>query len=194
MSKTCENVRTIIDFEDYMGAKDQYQHLFEVQVPPEDLHSFKPRMGFELGTPLVGDLVLDLEEEDHLEFHPFPEWVVQLRTKENVESKPYLILPELSRSFVRRLARKPLAKRVDMINEKIEDTSIDQLLAFEYEVGINVLVPPFIPHFFISSIIDKEAGKKAPYLQVFEPKIDDVVKALKIKPTYFVTLPFKVKI
>ena len=187
-------IKNIINLEDYIKNEEEYKHLFEVQLPPEGLRLFRIRENINMGTPLVGDLVLDLEAEDTLEIHPFPEWVVYLKSIGNNTSKPYLIIPNLSKPFVKKLNRKSVQERIDLIKNQLIDLKIEDLLAFEYEIGINILVPAFLPHFFISSKINKDQGESPPFLQVFEPKMDFLTKNLKIKTTYFFKMPFSVMI
>jgi len=72
-------IKSIIKLEEYVENEDKFKYLFEVQLTPPNLKNFRPRFNFDKGgTLLVGDLVLNLEEEQFLESHPFPEWVVQL--------------------------------------------------------------------------------------------------------------------
>jgi hypothetical protein len=194
MKESPFKMKKILTFESYLKSKDLYEHLFEVQVPPENIKLWKVRYNFDMGTPMIGDLLLDLEQERMLEVHPFPEWVVYLRSNYNVKSKPYLIVPTFSNSFVKQISRKTLDKRIELIQKEIEKLSIEDLIAFEYEIGINILIPAFIPHFFICSKINKEAGESPPYLQVFEPNLDILTKNLKIKPSYLFKLPFSVSI
>ncbi len=192
MAQTPLRVKNIVNFERYLENPSNYSHLFKVQLPPEDINLWKIRYNVEIGTPLIGDLFLSLEEEKKLEIHPFPEWVVHLRSKDLVKSKPYLIVPNLSRAFLKKLNRKSLNDKIELIKNEIEKVKIEDLIAFEYELGINILVPAFVPHFFISSRINKEMGDTPPYLQVFEPNIENITKVLKIKPTYYFELPFTV--
>ncbi len=193
MTKDSIKVKNIITLETYLKNKDSYQHLFEVQLPPESINLFKVRYNFEMGTPLVGDLLLDLESERMLEIHPFPEWVVHLKS-DKVKSKPYLVVPNFPNSLVKKFSRKSVDEKIKLIQNEIDHIKIDDLIAFEYEIGINILVPAFIPHFFIASKINKEAGEEPPYLQVFEPNLDVLTKNLKIKTSYFFKLPFSVSI
>jgi len=192
LANKIKNINKIISMEIYIKNKEFYDHLFEVQLPSEDLKLWKPRFNFEMGTPLIADLLLDIEEEKMLEVHPFPEWVVHLKSLDKVNSKPYLIVPNLPKPFIKKLARKSVDERINLIKDEVAKLTIDDLVAFEYEVGINVLVPAFIPHLFISSKINKEAGDSPPYLQVFEPNLETLTKTLKIKLTYFFELPFTV--
>ncbi|TFG30285.1 MAG: hypothetical protein EU532_01480 [Promethearchaeota archaeon] len=187
-------IENIITFAAFFENIDLYGHLFEVQTPPEGVNLFKVRYNFDMGTPLVGDLILDLENERMLEVHPFPEWVVYLRSSYKVNSKPYLVVPNFPKTLVNKMLRKSVDERINVIQQQIDTIQIQDLLAFEYKIGVNVLVPAFIPHFFISSKINKEAGEKPPYLQVFEPNLDLLTKNLKIKTTYFFKLPFSVSI
>ncbi len=194
MKSNLKRIENIITLEEYINNKEKYIHLFEVQLPPADLKLFKPRLNFEMGNPLIGDLRLDLEKENMLEIHPFPEWVVQLKSPEKVKSIPYLIVPNFSLSLVKTLARKNFEKKLKLMEQKIDKLTIDDLIAFKYEIGINILVPGFTPHFFISSEINKENGEAPPYLQVFEPNMEKITRILKIKTTYFFKLPFSVMI
>jgi len=194
MNQISLKINHIVNLERYLEDSNAYSHLFEVQLPPDDIKQWKIRYNYDMGTPLIGDLLLDIEEENMLEIHPFPEWVVHLRSNEIVKSKPYLIVPNFSKKNVKKINRKSIEEKIVIIQNEIENLQIDDLIAFEYELGINVLVPAFIPHFFISSKINKEKGEKAPYLQVFEPKLDILTKNLKIKTTYFFKLPFSVRI
>ncbi|MHA1489269.1 MAG: hypothetical protein ACTSRI_06405 [Promethearchaeota archaeon] len=194
MTNNLKKIKNIITLEEYINNKEKYIHLFEVQLPPDDLKLFKPRLNFEMGNPLIGDLRLDLEKENMLEIHPFPEWVVQLKSPENVKCKPYLIVPNFSLSVVKSLARKSFEKKLKIIEQEVKKLTIDDLIAFKYEIGINILVRGFTPHFFISSKINKDIGEAPPYLQVFEPNMDKITRILKIKTTYFFKLPFSVMI
>jgi len=192
MTETLVQIKNIINFDDYIKNPQEYNHLFEVQIPPDDINLWKIRYNFDMGTPLVGDLLLDLESEKNLEIHPFPEWVVFLKSKGNINSKPYLIVPNFPKSFIKKISRKSVDEKINLIKNQVEGVQIDDLIAFEYQVGINILVPAFIPHFFISSHIAKDTSETPPYLQVFEPKLDTLTKNLKIKTTYFLKLPFTV--
>lgn len=192
MESNVKKIKTIITLNDYAKGTNIYKHLFEVQLPTEDLKLWKPRYNFELGTLLVGDLLLDLEQERALEIHPFPEWVVYLKSLRNTKAKPYLIVPNFSKSFVGKLSRKSVENNISLIQEEVNKLTIEDLISFEYEIGVNVLVPAFIPHFFISSKIDKVEGETPPYLQVFEPNLEPLTRNLNIKTTYFFKLPFKV--
>jgi hypothetical protein len=147
-----------------------------------------------MGNPLVGDLLLDLEKERSLEIHPFPEWVVYLKSVGNVRSKPFLIVLNLPKSLIKKIARKSIDEKITLLQNNIQNATIDDLLAFEYDIGVNILVPAFIPHFFIASKINRSEGEKPPYLQVFEPNLDVLTKNLKIKTTYYFRLPFFVSI
>lgn len=194
MTEKIEKLTNIITLEDYISKENDYNHLIEVQFPPADVNMFKVRFNFDMGTPLIGDLILDVETESLLELHPFPEWVVYLRSRTTTKSTPYLIVPNLSKKFMRKLNRKSVDQRIDLIKDELKDLKQSDLLAFEYKLGINILVPAFTPHLFISSKIDKESGDNPPYLQVFEPKLDELTKNLKIKTTYFFNLPYKVSV
>ncbi|MFX1445622.1 MAG: hypothetical protein ACFFHV_19575 [Promethearchaeota archaeon] len=194
MTDNLVKLKNIITLETYNKNPVAYQHLFEVQLPPDNINLFKVRSHFEMGTPLVGDLVLDLENEKMLEIHPFPEWVVFLKSSDRVKSNPYLIVPNFPKSLVKKFTRKSVDERIELIQSEIDSITIDNLIGFEYEIGINILVPAFIPHFFIASKINKDAGEKPPYLQVFEPNLDVLTKNLRIKTSYFFKLPFSVYI
>ena len=192
MTDNLVKLKKIITLEAYNENPSTYQHLFEVQLPPEKINLFKVRHNFEMGTPMVGDLVLDLESEKMLEIHPFPEWVVFLKSSDKVKSKPYLVVPNFPLSLVKKISRKSVDERIRLIQNELETITIDGLIAFEYEIGINILVPAFIPHFFIASKITKDAGEESPYLQVFEPNLDVLTKNLQVKMSYFFKLPFSV--
>lgn len=194
MTDNLVKVKKIITLEAYNENPNAYQHLFEVQLPPENINLFKVRHHFEMGTPVVGDLVLDLESEKMLEIHPFPEWVVFLKSSSKVKSKPYLVVPNFPNSLIKKFSRKSLDERIGLIQNEIDTLTIDDIIAFEYDIGINILVPAFIPHFFISSKINKDTGEKPPYLQVFEPNLDVLTRNLRIKMSYFFKLPFSVYI
>jgi len=194
MPPEIKKIRNIITLEEYRRNEKDYEYLFEIQLPPNDLKMFKVRFNFDLGNPLIGDLILDLEQEKMLEYHPFPEWVVQLKSPSKVLSKPYLIVPRLDKKIVRRITRKSIEEKFSVIESHLNNIGVEDLIAFEYDVGINILVPPFVPHFFISSKISKEKGGNPPYLQVFEPNMEHVAKNLKLKTTYFFELPFLVKV
>jgi hypothetical protein len=184
----------IINLNNYLDNQDNFNHLFKVQLPHENLKLWKVRYKIDLGTFIVGDLLLNLEEENSFEVHPFPEWVVYLKTLQNLTSKPYLIVPKLSKLFIKNLERKKIHKKIELIQDEMNNINIDDILAFEYELGINILVPAFIPHTFLSSKIQYEDGEKPPFLQVFEPNIEHITKSLKIEPTHFFQLPFSFKI
>ncbi len=194
MSDRALKIKKIINFKCYQENKEIYAHLFEIQQPNEDIKLFKERYSHDLGTLLVGDLVLDLERERLLEIHPFPEWVVQLKASMKINAKPYLVVPNFSPSFMKKLLRKSLDSKLELLKDQISRLKIEDLIGLEYQVGINVLVPAYVPHFFISSKIKKEEGEKPPYLQVFEPNYLSVVKTLNIKPSYYFKLPFHVEI
>ncbi len=194
MTDNLVKLKKIITLEAYNENPDTYQHLFEIQLPPKNINLFKVRHHFEMGTPMVGDLVLDLESEKMLEIHPFPEWVVFLKSSTKVKSKPYLVVPNFPKSLVKKFSRKSVDERIGLIQSEIGTITIDDIIAFEYDIGINILVPAFIPHFFISSKINKDAGEEPPYLQVFEPNLDVLTKNLKVKMSYFFKLPFSVYI
>lgn len=194
MTEDIYNIKKIITLDEHANNIKEFEHLFEVQLPPIEGPMFSIRSNYEIGTLLVGDLVLNLEIEQVLEFHPFPEWVVQLRSQKEGKAKAYLIVPNISNKVVKKISRKPIDVKINLLETELNDISIDELIAFEYDVGINVKVPAFIPHFFISSKIDKENGETPPYLQVFEPKLDALTKYLKVKTTYFHSLPYKVRI
>ncbi|MFO8017680.1 MAG: hypothetical protein R6U96_03535 [Promethearchaeia archaeon] len=189
-----QKIAKIIHIEEYIDEPTKFSHLFEVQLPPEKINLWKPRRNFNMGTPLIGDLYLDLEEEDMLEIHPFPEWVVQLYYPANQKSIPYLVVPNLPKAKIRKLRRKSIDQKIDIIDQEIKHIKIENLIAFEYKVGINIMVRAFIPHFFISSHIDKEKGENPPYLQVFEPELSALTENLEIKTSYFFRLPYKVYI
>lgn len=95
---------------------------------------------------------------------------------------------------MKKFSKKSVDERIKLIQNEIDNIKIDGLIAFEYEIGINILVPAFIPHFFIASKINKDAREKPPYLQVFEPNLDILTKNLRIKTSYFFKLPFSVSI
>ncbi len=190
MTKIFKKIEKIINFEIYIENQELYKHLFEVQLPPEDTNLWKIRFHYDMGTPLVGDLILDLENENKLEIHPFPEWVVQLKSTGKVNSKPYLIVPNFPYPLIKKLLRKNFDEKIKLIQNEVNNLTIDNLIAFEYDVGINILIPALIPHLFISSKINKEKGESPPYLQVFEPNLDKLTKNLRIKTTHFFKLPF----
>ena len=194
MTDNLVKLKKIITLQAYNENPDAYQHLFEVQLPPENINLFKVRHNFEMGTPMVGDLVLDLESEKMLEIHPFPEWVVFLKSSTKVKSKPYLVVPNFPNSLVKKFSRKSVEERIGLIQNEIDSITIDDIIGFEYDIGINILVPAFISHFFISTKINKDAGEAPPYLQVFEPNLDVLTKNLQIKMSYFFKLPFSVYI
>ena len=89
MSESSIKIEKILKFDEIVTEPNEYIHLFEVQLPPKDINLWKIRYNFDMGTPLVGDLLLDLESEKNLEIHPFPEWVVYLKSVGNKNSKPY---------------------------------------------------------------------------------------------------------
>ncbi|MHA1723448.1 MAG: hypothetical protein ACTSXH_01200 [Promethearchaeota archaeon] len=194
MNETISKIKNIVTFNDFKENKERYMHLFEVQIPNEHIKLFKERTTHDLGTLMVGDLVLDLERERLLEIHPFPEWVVQLKTIKKTNAKPYLIVPNFSLSFMKKFLRKSLDSKIELIKEQTSGLKIEELIAFEYQIGINVLVHAYVPHFFISSKIKKKEGEVPPYLQVFEPNYLPVVKTLNIKPSYYFKLPYYVEI
>ncbi|MHA1274545.1 MAG: hypothetical protein ACTSQJ_17060 [Promethearchaeota archaeon] len=192
MEPNVYKIKNIIRLEDYYENINLFNHLFEVQLPPNDLKSWRPRYNYEIGNLLVGDLILDLEKENTLEVHPFPEWVVHLRTINPTNSIPYLIVPNLPNSFMKKLNRKNIDQRTVLVQEKIKNLKIDDFIAFEYKIGVNVLIHAFTPHLFISSKVNKEIGDIGSYLQVFEPNFELFTKILKIKTTYFFKIPFSV--
>lgn len=50
MESNVKKIKTIITLNDYAKGTNIYKHLFEVQLPTEDLKLWKPRYNFELGT------------------------------------------------------------------------------------------------------------------------------------------------
>ncbi|MBD3255022.1 MAG: hypothetical protein GF383_08005 [Candidatus Lokiarchaeota archaeon] len=192
MSEKEFEIQKIVDINRYLQNPAAYRHLFEVQVPPSKIKTWKVRYNYILGTLMVGDLILDLESENMLEIHPFPEWVVHLKRFNQPTTVPYLVVPDLDLSITRKITRKPYPDKIELIEDLISHLTISNLIAFEYQLGVNVLVPAFIPHFFISSKFDKEGHVAAPYLQVFEPNINALQQTLNIKPTSYFQLPFSV--
>ena len=193
MSKLVKNIKRIIVFNDYIKESEKYIHLFEIQLPPTDLQNFRPKYNFEQGgTLLVGDLVLNIEVEEYLESHPFPEWVVQLVSSKGQSGKAYLIVPDLEVRFISRLNKLNYEKRIKKIEEIVGSLSLDDLIAVEYKIGMNIRVPENVPHTFIGKI-NNAKNEKPPYLQVFEPNLKVFNELLKFKTPYY-KLPFKIKI
>ena len=193
MSELVKSLKRFVVFDDYIKDFESYRHLFEIQLPPTDLLNFRPKHNFEQGgTLLVGDLVLNTEEEEYLESHPFPEWVVQLISSAEPSGKAYLIVPDFEGRFIFRLDKMNYEKRIKKIEEKIGALSIDDLIAVEYKIGMNIRVPENVPHTFISKI-NNEIRENPPYLQVFEPNLKVFHEVLKFKTPYY-KLPFKIKI
>lgn len=186
-------IKSTIKLEDYVENEDKFKHLFEIQLAPSGLKNFKPRFNFDKGgTLLVGDLVLNIEEEQYLESHPFPEWVVQLISKEKSIGKPYLIVPNLPNRFISKLNKMNYIKRISKIEEMINNLTADDLIAFEYQIGVSIKINANVPHTFISKI-DLKKNEKPPYLQVYEPNLKIFNEVLKFKTPYY-KLPFKIKI
>mgnify|MGYP001048892842 CR=1 FL=1 len=186
-------LKSIIKLEDYVENEDKFKHLFEVQLAPPNLKNFRPRFNFDKGgTLLVGDLVLNLEEEQYLESHPFPEWVVQLISTEKPIGVPYLIVPNLPNRFISRLNKMNYEKRILKIDETIKNLTADELIAFEYQIGVSIKVNANVPHTFIAKIAP-EKNEKPPYLQVYEPNLRIFNEVLKFKTPYY-KLPFKIRI
>ncbi len=193
MSENVNNIKSIIRLKDYIEREENFKHLFEIQLAPPGLKNFKPRFNFDKGgTFLVGDLVLNIEEEQYLESHPFPEWVVQLISKEKALGIAYLIVPNLANRIISRLNIMNYEKRILKINEIINNLTVDDLIAFEYQIGVSIKVNANVPHTFISKINPKR-NEKPPYLQVYEPNLRIFNEVLKFKTPYY-KLPFKIKI
>lgn len=193
MSEKINNIKSIIRLKDYIENEENLTHLFEIQLAPPGLKNFRPRFNFDKGgTLLVGDLVLNIEEEQYLESHPFPEWVVQLISKEGPIGLAYLIVPNLPNRFISRLNTMNYEKRIAKINEIIKNLTADDLIAFEYQIGVSIKVHANVPHTFISKI-DLKKNEKPPYLQVYEPNLRIFNEVLKFKTPYY-KLPFKIKI
>ena len=193
MSEKINNIKYIIKLENYIENEENFKHLFEIQLAPPGLKNFRPRFNFDKGgTLLVGDLVLNIEEEQYLESHPFPEWVVQLISKEKALGKAYLIVPNLANRIISRLNTMNYEKRIVKIDEIIKNLTADDLIAFEYQIGVSIKVHANVPHTFISKI-DLKKNEKPPYLQVYEPNLRIFNEVLKFKTPYF-KLPFKIKI
>jgi len=186
-------IKSIIKLEEYVENEDKFKYLFEVQLTPPNLKNFRPRFNFDKGgTLLVGDLVLNLEEEQFLESHPFPEWVVQLISKEKSIGKAYLVVPDLPNRFISKLNKMNYGKRISKIDETIKNLTDDELIAFEYQIGVSIKVNANVPHTFIAKIAP-EKNEKPPYLQVYEPNLKIFNEVLKFKTPYY-KLPFKIKI
>jgi len=193
MSEKINNIKYIIKLENYIENEENFKHLFEIQLAPPGLKNFRPRFNFDKGgTLLVCDLVLNIEEEQYLESHPFPEWVVQLISKEKALGKAYLIVPNLANRIISRLNTMNYEKRIVKIDEIIKNLTADDLIAFEYQIGVSIKVHANVPHTFISKI-DLKKNEKPPYLQVYEPNLRIFNEVLKFKTPYF-KLPFKIKI
>lgn len=193
MSEKINNIKSIIRLKDYIENEENLTHLFEIQLAPPGLKNFRPRFNFDKGgTLLVGDLVLNIEEEQYLESHPFPEWVVQLISKVGPIGLAYLIVPNLPNRFISRLNTMNYEKRIAKINEIIKNLTADDLIAFEYQMCVSIKVHANVPHTFISKI-DLKKNEKPPYLQVYEPNLRIFNEVLKFKTPYY-KLPFKIKI
>lgn len=193
MSEKINNIKSIIRLKDYIENEENLTHLFEIQLAPPGLKNFRHRFNFDKGgTLLVGDLVLNIEEEQYLESHPFPEWVVQLISKEGPIGLAYLIVPNLPNRFISRLNTMNYEKRIAKIDEIIKNLTADDLIAFEYQIGVSIKVHANVPHTFISKI-DLKKNEKPPYLQVYEPNLRIFNEVLKFKTPYY-KLPFKIKI
>ncbi|MCK4280578.1 MAG: hypothetical protein KAX10_00560 [Candidatus Lokiarchaeota archaeon] len=193
MHENVEIIKSIIRLKDYIENEEDFKHLFEIQLAPPGLKNFRPRFNFDKGgTLLVGDLVLNIEEEQYLESHPFPEWVVQLISKEGPIGSAYLIVPNLPNRFISRLNTMNYEKRIAKIDEVIKNLTTDDLIAFEYQIGVSIKVNANVPHTFISKI-DLKKNEKPPYLQVYEPNLRIFNEVLKFKTPYY-KLPFKIKI
>ncbi len=193
MSEKVNNIKFIIRLKNYIENEENFKHLFEIQLAPPGLKNFKPRFNFDKGgTLLVGDLVLNIEEEQYLESHPFPEWVVQLISKEKPIGKPYLIVPNLPNRFISKLNKMNYIKRISKIEEMINSLTADDLIAFEYQIGVNIKINANVPHTFIAKIAP-EKHEKPPYLQVYEPNLKIFNEVLKFKTPYY-KLPFKIRI
>lgn len=193
MTESIKKISNVIRLNEYLEDEEKYVHLFEIQYPPQNLKNFRPRYNFEQGgTFLVGDLVLDLQEEEYLESHPFPEWVVQLISKSGSSGKAYFITLNLEVNFISRLNKMNYEKRVKKIDEKVALITQEEVFAFEYQIGINIKVPANIPHAFISKY-NSNKNEVPPYLQVFEPNLRIFNETLKLKTPYY-KLPFKIKV
>lgn len=193
MHENVEIIKSIIRLKDYIENEEDFKYLFEIQLAPPGLKNFRPRFNFDKGgTLLVGDLVLNIEEEQYLESHPFPEWVVQLISKEGPIGSAYLIVPNLLNRFISRLNTMNYEKRIVKIEEIIKNLTADDLIAFEYQIGVSIKVHANVPHTFISKI-DLKKNEEPPYLQVYEPNLRIFNEVLKFKTPYY-KLPFKIKV
>jgi len=83
-------------------------------------------------------------------------------------------------------------KRISKIDETIKNLTDDELIAFEYQIGVSIKVNANVPHTFIAKIAP-EKNEKPPYLQVYEPNLKIFNEVLKFKTPYY-KLPFKIKI
>jgi len=117
---------------------------------------------------------------------------VQLISKEKALGKAYLIVPNLANRIISRLNTMNYEKRIVKIDEIIKNLTADDLIAFEYQIGVSIKVHANVPHTFISKI-DLKKNEKPPYLQVYEPNLRIFNEVLKFKTPYF-KLPFKIKI
>jgi len=180
----------IIKFEDYIKESESYKHIFEVQFPSENLKGWNIKYDYSIGTPLIGDLIMNNFEDKSFEMHPFPEWVVQLINPHGKSSKAYLIVPNLDKSFIKKMLKKNIDNKVELLKNFFKSCTIENIIAFEYQIGVNVMIPAYIPHTFICSKEDLEKGLVPAYFQVFEPNFENIVKSLKIKPTQFFRISF----
>lgn len=180
----------IITETQYEQTQKEFEHLFDIGVPPstmlEKKISFTIRDGIEhIGFLMLGDLLVFKHETTVLEAHPFPEWVIQLHQIGKKSGKVYAIIPKFTTKQLKRLNRKSLTVRIEKTKELLEELTSDDYIAIEYVEGISIKIKANVPHEFISIV---KEGESIPYCQVFEPNFTPIGEMLKINPTAFFDL------
>ena len=167
----------------------QYEHLFEISQVPKAFSEdpkldWRVRDGFnESGTLLVGDLRVLKTATDVVEIHPFPEWLVEILQPFCKVGKAYAVVPNWPKEFFGALNNTWWKEKLSMIRNRISTMSMmstDEWLAIEYEPGICIKIPAYVPHEFLARFSEDQ---KPPYLQCFEPNFDFLPKIMGIEAT-----------
>ncbi|MHA1369807.1 MAG: hypothetical protein ACTSWN_07765 [Promethearchaeota archaeon] len=191
----------IIDFQENIEGLNEYSHLVEYQIKPDDIPEpfgiFKPREIFPTGRLLCGDLIVNETSTKQVEMHPFPEWVVQL-LRLDTKDEPvdgYCVALNMEPKVIKKQKRKDWKTRTTIIKEFIKGCSEQDVLAFKMAPGICLKVNANVPHYFISGTTSP--GSVYPYMQVFEPAInwEELAPFGKVaESTAYFTMPFEIKI
>jgi hypothetical protein len=185
----------IITEREFSSMNSKYVHLFDVNLPSQDMvdenkdwvirESFLP-----FGPLMVGDLRVIKPSTDVFEIHPFPEWVVQIYMPQKKPGSVYALVPDWDSDIIGQFAKKVWGERLLDIQNQLNRLTLDDVIAIKYEVGTSIKIPANVPHEFISVV---NPGEDIPFCQVFEPNDAGIVQAFKITMPVF-RLPFSIQL